>query len=62
MAKDICQNIIYADITMILMEMACQDSIPTAHPDSSSFELCQPFLDNRYDIAICGGAVGRDHP
>lgn len=42
--------------------LACQDSIPTAHPDSSSFELRQPFLDNRYDIAICGAAVGRYHP
>ncbi|KAJ5210978.1 hypothetical protein N7491_010793 [Penicillium cf. griseofulvum] len=62
MAKNICQNIIYADITMYPTEMACQEDIPTAHPDSSIFELCQPFLYNRYDIAICGGAVGRDHP
>ncbi|KAJ5288324.1 hypothetical protein N7508_011099 [Penicillium antarcticum] len=62
MAKDICQNIIYTDITMYLMKMVCQESIPTAHPDSSSFELCLPFLDNQYDIAICGEAVGRDHP
>ena len=60
MAKNICQNIIYEDITMYLMRMALQDSIPTAHPDSRSFELCQLFLDNRYDIAIYGGAVGRD--
>ena len=43
MAKDICQNIIYADITMYLMEMACQDSIPTAHPDSSSFVRTIPW-------------------
>lgn len=62
MAKNICQNIIYEDITMYLMRMALQDSIPTAHPDSRSFELCQLFLDNRYDIAICGAAVGRYHP
>ncbi|KAJ5335671.1 uncharacterized protein N7506_005607 [Penicillium brevicompactum] len=38
MAKDICQYIIYADITMYLLEMARQEIIPTAHPDSSSFE------------------------
>lgn len=61
MAKDICQNIIYADITMYPLEKACQESFPTAHSDSSSFELRQPFH-NRYDIAICGGAVGIDHP
>lgn len=62
MAKNICHNIIYADITMYLLEMGCQEIMPSAHPDSSNFELYQPFLANQYDIAVCGGAVGRDHP
>jgi 23S rRNA U2552 (ribose-2'-O)-methylase RlmE/FtsJ len=62
MVKRFCRNIIYADITMYLMEMADEGNIPIGHPDSNNFEMSQPFLGIRYDIVICGGAVGRDHP
>lgn len=62
MAKDVCQNIIHADITMYLMEMAEKEDVPLGHPDSNNFDMSRPFLSNLYDIIFCGGAVGRSHP
>jgi hypothetical protein len=54
MAKGDCQNTIYADITMYIMEMAGKKEGPTGHPDSNKFEISRPFLGNLYDIVICG--------
>lgn len=45
MAKEVCQHIVYADITMYSMEMAYEGHIPTEHPDYKNFELCRPFLE-----------------
>jgi hypothetical protein len=33
MAKQVCRNIVYADITMYSREMAYDGHIPTDHPD-----------------------------
>ncbi|KAJ5793288.1 uncharacterized protein N7503_009266 [Penicillium pulvis] len=62
LAKRHCQRIIYADITMYLTEMGYEGTIPNGHPDANHFDTSRPLLDNTYDIVICGGAVGRDHP
>ncbi|KAJ6011576.1 hypothetical protein N7451_002988 [Penicillium sp. IBT 35674x] len=62
LAKKYCQHIIYADITMYPTEMGYEGPIPEGHPDASHFDRSRPLLDNTYDIVICGGAVGRDHP
>ncbi|RAO70034.1 uncharacterized protein BHQ10_006046 [Talaromyces amestolkiae] len=62
MAKEDCRDIIYADITMYITEMAREKEVPTGHPDSNKFDTSRPFLGNLYDIVICGGAVGKDHP
>jgi 23S rRNA U2552 (ribose-2'-O)-methylase RlmE/FtsJ len=61
LAKEVCRNIIYADITMYSTEMACEELISTEHPDCKKFKTCRPFLGNLYDIVICDGAVGKDH-
>ncbi|KAJ5644516.1 hypothetical protein N7507_010527 [Penicillium longicatenatum] len=62
LAKKYCQHIIYADITMYPTEMGYEGSIPSGHPDANHFNTSRPLLDDSYDIVICGGAVGRDHP
>jgi 23S rRNA U2552 (ribose-2'-O)-methylase RlmE/FtsJ len=62
MAKEVCQKIEYADITMYSREMAYEGHIPTEHPDRGNFDICRPFLGNLYDIMICGGAIGKNHP
>lgn len=62
MAKEICQQITYADITMYSSEMAFEEEIPAGHPDSKKFEICRPHLGKQYDLVICGGAVGKNHP
>ncbi|PGH36574.1 hypothetical protein GX50_00611 [[Emmonsia] crescens] len=62
MAKQVCRRIVYADITMYSKEMAYEEKIPAGHPDSNKFETCRPFSGDVYDIVICGGAVGSDHP
>jgi hypothetical protein len=61
MAKGVCQNIIYGDITMYSKDMAYEGIISPQHPDHDKFQICQPFLGSLYDIVICGGAVVRDH-
>jgi 23S rRNA U2552 (ribose-2'-O)-methylase RlmE/FtsJ len=62
MANGVCQEIIFADITMYAREMALGEEIPAGHPDSKFFETACPYLDNKYDLVFCGGAVGRQHP
>lgn len=62
LAKQHCQQIIYADITMYPTEMGYGGPIPAGHPDANHFDLSRPLLGNTYDIVICGGAVSRDHP
>ncbi|OJJ84459.1 uncharacterized protein ASPGLDRAFT_125888, partial [Aspergillus glaucus CBS 516.65] len=62
MAKEICQQITYADITMYSSEMDFEEEIPAGHPDSKKFEICRPYLGKQYDLVICGGAVGKSHP
>lgn len=61
MDKNVCQNIEYADITMYAEEMGFGKPVPPDHPDYTNFKMTRPFLDNRYDIVICGGAVGKSH-
>lgn len=41
---------------------AGEKEVPTGHPDSNKFETSRPFFGNLYDIVICGGVVGKDHP
>lgn len=57
MVENICQHITYADITMYSKEMIWDGNIPARHPDFERFEICRPYIGNRYDIVICGGAV-----
>jgi len=62
LAERYCEHIIYADITMYPTEMGYEGPIPDGHPDANHFDTSRPLLGNTYDIIICGGAVGRDHP
>lgn len=61
MANNICRHITYADITMYWKEMIPDGDIPASHPDSEKFETSRPYVENKYDIVICGGAVAKVH-
>ncbi|KOS36095.1 hypothetical protein ACN38_g13213, partial [Penicillium nordicum] len=61
MADNICRHITYADITMYSKEMISDGHIPADRPDSERFETSSPYVENQYDIVICGGAVAKAH-
>lgn len=61
MADNICRHITYADITMYSKEMISDGHIPADRPDSEGFETSSPYVENQYDIVICGGAVAKAH-
>ncbi|QDS74423.1 hypothetical protein FKW77_006018 [Venturia effusa] len=48
----------FMDITMLAGE-AGVDDIPQTHPDHSLFTANRPFLDQRFQLIFCGGAVLR---
>ncbi|KAE8165713.1 hypothetical protein BDV40DRAFT_308641 [Aspergillus tamarii] len=62
MARGIFRNILYADITMFAQEMAPGAAICAEHPDLTKFESTRLFLEEKYDIVFCGGAVSKIHP
>ncbi|KAE8142307.1 hypothetical protein BDV38DRAFT_236313 [Aspergillus pseudotamarii] len=62
MARDIFRNIVYADITMFAQEMTPGATICAEHPDLTKFESTRPFLEEKYDVVFCGGAVSKTHP
>jgi hypothetical protein len=46
------------DVTMLASEFGVE-TIPTGHPDYSLFLSERPFVDQRFQLIICGGAVLR---
>lgn len=62
MAKNVCETIIFADITMCAREMALDEEIPIGHPDAKRFDIHRHFSSHQYDLVFCGGGVGKNHP
>jgi hypothetical protein len=50
----------FMDITMLASEFGV-GTIPTSHPDHSLFHAERPFVDQRFQLVFCGGAVLRSH-
>jgi 23S rRNA U2552 (ribose-2'-O)-methylase RlmE/FtsJ len=50
----------FMDITMLASEFGI-GTIPTSHPDHSLFLAERPFVDQRFQLIFCGGAVLRGH-
>ncbi|KAH8714796.1 hypothetical protein GQ44DRAFT_405129 [Phaeosphaeriaceae sp. PMI808] len=50
----------FMDITMLASEFGVE-TIPTSHPDHSLFLAERPFVDQRFQLIFCGGAVLRSH-
>lgn len=50
----------FMDITMLASEFGI-GTIPTSHPDHSFFLSERPFVDQRFQLIFCGGAVLRSH-
>ncbi|TVY45877.1 hypothetical protein LOCC1_G005042 [Lachnellula occidentalis] len=48
----------FLDITMLASEFG-MGTIPTSHPDHSLFLAERPFVDQRFQLIFCGGAVLR---
>jgi hypothetical protein len=48
------------DITLLAGEIGIEP-IPTSHPDCTLFLADRPFVDQRFQLIFCGGAVLRDH-
>jgi hypothetical protein len=54
------EHVKYMDITMLASEAGI-DHIPMTHPEHSHFISERPFLDQRFQLIFCGGAVLRTH-
>jgi hypothetical protein len=54
------ENIKYIDVTMLASEFGLE-TVPTSHPDHSLFLAERPFVDQRFQLIFCGGAVLRGH-
>ncbi|CZT13822.1 uncharacterized protein RAG0_17314 [Rhynchosporium agropyri] len=50
----------FIDITMLASEFGI-GNVPTSHPDHSLFLTERPFVDQRFQLIFCGGAVLRGH-
>lgn len=50
----------HMDITTLASEFGI-DNIPDTHPDHFLFSAERPFLDQRFQLIFCGGAVLRSH-
>ncbi|KAJ0421789.1 hypothetical protein BJY00DRAFT_311802 [Aspergillus carlsbadensis] len=63
MFPEIFNEIIYADITMFAQEMTPgeADKYLSGQPDSTEFHTTRPYLENKYDVIFCEGAVCKDH-
>jgi len=53
-------HIKFMDITMLASEFGFE-TIPANHPDYSLFLTERPFVDQRFQLIFCGGAVLRGH-
>jgi hypothetical protein len=54
------EHIKYMDITLLAREFGIE-TIPEDHPHHSLFLAERPFLDQRFQLIFCGGAVLRGH-
>ncbi|KAF2820813.1 hypothetical protein CC86DRAFT_459435 [Ophiobolus disseminans] len=54
------ERVNFIDITMLARECGT-DTIPETHPDHALFIAERPFVDERFQLIFCGGAVLRGH-
>jgi 23S rRNA U2552 (ribose-2'-O)-methylase RlmE/FtsJ len=54
------ERVKFMDITMLAGEFGTE-TIPTSHPDHSRFLAERPFVDQRFQLIFCGGAILRGH-
>ncbi|KAK7178167.1 hypothetical protein PSPO01_15780 [Paraphaeosphaeria sporulosa] len=54
------EHVKFMDITMLAREFGIE-TVPRCHPDHSLFLAERPFVDQRFQLIFCGGAVLRGH-
>jgi hypothetical protein len=54
------ERVKFMDITMLAREFGTE-TVPKDHPDHSLFLAERPFIDQRFQLVFCGGAVLRGH-